>query len=156
MEPMSPLDPRAADTYVAGVRGERRGQNRQVCKCGHSVGHHKWVDDRGHYICKAGNTPCRCRDPKPVIEVDNLRYFMYTTTDVGAGHALGRGMVASGANGKGFRWVEEHPKCDRCSEYLSAERLPFPVAISKLEDKPTRQSTGLDEVICVECYNKLV
>lgn len=153
MEALSPLDPKAQETYVPGTRGSRRGQNRQVCKCGHSIGHHSWVEDKQTYKCKAGNTPCLCRTPVPVLEVQNLRHFMYTTTDVGAGHALGRGMVATRANDKTFKWVEEHPKCDKCQEYLSAERLPFPVAISKLEMKPTNHSTGVDIVICVECYN---
>ena len=57
--------------------GLKKKRSREICTCGHSMNYHKVAkDNSGLTTCSAGNTDCGCIEAKPVLEVDNLRYFM--------------------------------------------------------------------------------
>lgn len=143
-EPISPLNPLAAQLYVEKAA---RKKERTVCSCGHSMNYHETV--AGVTACTPARIACKCKMERPVIRTDNLRLFLKNTTGVGIDHALGKGLVACVAGGVNFEWVESPARCDICMEEMLE---PIPVAVNVATGMPTDVSTGVDKIVCIGCY----
>lgn len=133
-EILSPLSPGAREVFKA-KDGMKKVRSREICTCGHSVNAHNPRADGGGTSCKSGQTPCGCMELRPVIEVDNLRHFMFSTggTCYGLDHALSKGILMTTDNDYGFRWlVGDEAVCDKCAEVTP---FPIPVAIDRITER---------------------
>jgi hypothetical protein len=150
--PIGPGSPGAMEEFLKQrehVKFVARGGSREVCVCGHAMGHHSTLPN-GRTACTPGNTRCKCHNPRAVLKVENLRMFMYTTTGVGIEHALGKGMMASLSRKFSYVWIEDPLKCDWCS--FPAED---PISIS-LKDGYISDSSEFDnKIVCRECVGKI-
>lgn len=148
-EVLSPLDPRALEKFKTDHAKVER--SREVCVCGHSMNFHSEVG--GGFICSPAKMTCKCSKPRPVLTAENLRLFMYSTTGVGAQHALGKGILASISRDSGYAWLEDPIKCDRCLEPTDAP-IPVSAAPTGVEKSilPIDESGTVDKIVCVGCY----
>jgi len=161
VEIRNPFDQSAVEEYRrvkegiknGTLRRGRAGQTREVCVCGHSIGHHTFVESREVWSCSPGMTRCSCQSPRAVLVATNLRMFMFSTEGPGALHALGKGMVASIAEGESFNWIENPALCDKCLGTLTAEGGVFPT--------PLAESSGFvmgtsphNRILCGSCFEK--
>ena len=152
---LSPLSPGAREVFAKNG-GLRKKRSREICACGHSMNYHKVAKDgSGLTTCSAGNTDCGCIEAKPVLEVDNLRYFMYATTGMcyGLDHALSKGILMSDENDYGYRWLSgENAVCDKCAEVTP---FPIPVAIDRITKKIALDGSignNYNRIMCQSCF----
>lgn len=86
---------------------DKRGM---VCICGHPE-----VSHSGGGLCDAGSLVCLCRRPRPVIWVDDIRYFYRVTKGPHEAHALVLGltelMLEGGVAHHQIDWQCEHRGC---------------------------------------------
>lgn len=151
--PISPLSAEALEIYEES-NGMRKERTRKVCVCGHSMNFHTEV--AGRTICSPAKIrSCKCRESRPILESKNLRLFMFITSGIGNGHALGKGLTASFKKGVGYLWIRKngelsgYAQCDIC---LGETADPIPVAIDPLTGSPVEVSTGIDKIVCLPCY----
>lgn len=152
--PMSPLDPDAyrkfeEDKRLKAASAEAR-KTRLVCACGHSKGAHNGGG------CKPGNTDCWCKHENYVLQAENLRFFIYGTTDssVGMDHALSKGLMASFGKGKTWKWIdadgEGKPLCAKCKVGTGE---PIPISVDDGQNVPSVGRSGHNNaILCRDCY----
>lgn len=148
------LDEALADLEELETRAKKVQDNR-ICSCGHPMGRHREDPSAGRFyagkthICKPNASFCPCDHPRPVLKVEDLRYFLRSTKGVGHLHALGHGVVSALKAGSGIEWIIER-KCDRCGEPGDV----IPVAI-------TREGSRLEEpgpitlLLCLQCSSEI-
>lgn len=149
--PVSPMSSEAVETYKSNLgKGlTARTRSREVCACGHSMNCHAFVDGRDVWMCSPARIDCKCTGPKPVLEAENLRLFLKSTTGVGAEHALGKGIVSSLARESAVTWLEEATRCDVCLEVME---FPIPISIDVATGRVTDTSSSVTKIVCVSCY----
>ncbi len=127
---------------------EQKPRDPRVCLCGHAVNKHTVVN--GITMCNPSRMTCRCKNCKPVIEVDDTRKFLRKTTGPGYEHALIRGIAALHEIGKGMKWIEP-PKCDRCST-TEGRIVPVPITDGKTV---AYEDTGRNALLCDKCLGEI-
>jgi len=153
-EILSPLSPGAKELFLE-KGGMKKKPTRQICSCGHAVDRHAVLADGSGTTCGIPKTPCGCIEIYPVIEVDNLRFFMYATTGMcyGLDHALSKGLLMSDSNDYGYRWLSgEDPVCDKCREVTP---FPIPIAIDRITGKIASDGSlgnNFNRIMCQGCF----
>lgn len=136
------------DEYMASLKTGIGIQERQVCICGHALVRHTKGDVAGY--CNYGKAWCDCTEPIPVLDPDDLRPFVYSTTGVGKKHALAKALYTLRKNGKSARWLIERV-CFRCG---SEGQTVFPTALTR--DKRIARGSGYtNALLCRECVEAL-
>lgn len=102
----------AVDEYLS--RLPRRPTNREICTCGHPISKHSEISE-GLEACVTSNLWCPCAQPYPLVEVDDVRYFMRESHGRGVKHALTIGLRNLQKAGKTSRLLIE-PHCFICGE----------------------------------------
>lgn len=144
---LSPFSSEALAQFKAEREGGRKKRTRQVCACGHSMNYHS--DDYGTMMCKPAQIPCNCKHPRAVLEVENLRLFLHSTTGYGAGHALGKGVLSSLDRGSSIKWVEGSV-CQSCG----VEQMELvPVSLNE-QAVPLTKSGPINVAVCWDCFNE--
>lgn len=124
-------------------RGTRDGR---ICMCGHGLAKHNLETG----LCKPSAMDCPCRNPRPVIDVEDTRVFLRRTVGGGELHALARGLGALSALGKSFEWLIDL-KCDRCKA-VDEVVTPVPVTATGFA---TTYPTGYDAFLCRPCREEI-
>ena len=128
---------------------EAKHRDARICVCGHPMTRHTIVN--GLVFCKPTRLECPCKTTKPVLEAEDVRYFIRRTQGPGPEHALARGIFASINAGKGVKWIIEM-SCDRCNE-VREDLTPAPVTQRGVisYDEPT----GFDALLCRQCREEM-
>ena len=121
----------------------RRRKTKRICICGHSANHHFPSGDL--QICSFGQGNCMCGKNKPVLETDDLRWFMRSTEGPGPDHALSRGIYMAEQNGAKVTFFKT-PFCFKCND----GRLGYPVAMDRDFHVVNRPGTH-NAFLCREC-----
>lgn len=85
------------------LKENSRGSAREVCLCGHGISRH--FKQRDAWMCMVTKIWCRCSEPLPVLQSEDLKPFMFKTTGAGPHHALTKGLHALSQKGKGVKWI---------------------------------------------------
>lgn len=127
----------------------RHDRDKRICICGHGLSRHK-QNIRGRLECKPNTMYCKCKQERPVIEVDDTRIFILKTVGHATGHALLRGMQRAHEKEQNIKWVVES-RCDSCGLYL-----PIVPMIVTEDGKIAKQDidTGRYALMCRECRSK--
>lgn len=136
---------------LARARGKPRNADRRVCVCGHSASKHDFIDALGISSCTPSRLPCRCERLLSVVEVDDVRCFMWKTDGPGGDHALLRGLASLVSKGKRFEWVEENRRCERCG---STDEELLPCAVTP-EMQVSRRSEKMNSLLCGNCIGEV-
>jgi hypothetical protein len=122
--------------------GNRDGR---ICICGHAMGYHEFIEERGRHKCKAQKQSCPCKNPRPVLTTSNTRLFTRKTHGSAGLHALTQGIVAVIEIGGVVDWDIELA-CDKCGEVKPV--VPCPISQS---GQISNEATGWDKLLCREC-----
>lgn len=142
------IDEEEMDNYMTSLKTGIGIPERQICICGHALLRHTKSEVAGY--CNFGKAWCDCNVPFPVLDPDDLRPFIYSTTGVGKKHALAKGLHTLRKNGKAARWLIER-LCFRCG---SESGLVFPTALTR--DKRIASGSGhTNALLCGECVEAL-
>lgn len=131
------------------VAPSRQKTDRRICACGHRVSAHTEV--AGVTFCKPTRMECPCKKCRPVMEVENTRYFIRATHGGGALHALSQGLVNLAEEGKGAKWIIDL-KCDRCGTTTDGPPIPVPVTQNGIA---VDYATGFDALLCPTCRTEV-
>lgn len=146
VEFLSPFSSEALTRFEAEREGGRKKRVREVCACGHSMNYHSEMN--GILMCKPAQIPCNCKHPRAVLEVENLRLFLHSTTGYGAEHALGKGILSSRSREASILWVGGEAVCQSCGE-VHSELIP--VALND-QAVPLTKSGPINVVVCQGCF----
>ena len=137
-------------TEVDKVFRQTRGNNRNVCICGH--GETKHYFEAGRWFCKPARLECKCRHLKTVLEAEDVRPFICKTTGGGKLHALSRGIAALALMDppKKITWTVDL-YCDRCK---NTDSVVTPVPVTEY-GTPTTYPTGFDKFLCQSCRESI-
>lgn len=153
---LSPMSPEAIERF--NKEKKIRSKERGVCACGHSMNRHYRSDYDGSWSCTPAKSACSCGNGRTVLVTGNLRLFLYSTTGVGAEHALGKGIMACIENDVYFKWVVDGELSDACVCDICKQETgePIPVAVDEFggQTKPVTRSSRRNGVVCLSCYNK--
>ena len=132
------------DKYMESLKSGVGNPARQICICGHAIARHTKAET--HTYCKLGRLWCSCREPIPVLEPDDLRAFVFSTSGIGKKHALAKGLHALRKSGKTARWIIER-FCFRCGR---EDGTIFPSPLSR-EKRITNGSGYTNALLCETC-----
>ena len=127
---------------------QRAPRDTRICVCGHGISKH--TDEAGRVLCKPSAMDCPCKHIRPVIDVDDTRYFLRNTQGGGAMHALSRGLSALAMAGKNATWLIEL-KCDRCG---TVDEIVTPVPVTH-EGRARTYDTGYHGLLCQSCREEV-
>jgi hypothetical protein len=136
------------DTYMESLKSGVGNPARQICICGHSLSRHTKSEVSGY--CNVAKAWCDCSEPMSVLEPEDLRTFVFSTSGVGKKHALAKGLYALRKNGKTARWLIER-LCFRCG---AEGRIVFPTALTR-DKRIARGSGHTNALLCESCVNAL-
>jgi hypothetical protein len=130
------------ETALAGERDSR------ICSCGHPVSQHD-VLEGSVSGCFPPRAECLCREPLPVVEVSNKRFFLKTTRGWGERHALSTGLFAlARSGGKSKSLVGK--VCFKCGEEV-AKLIPT----SLNEASFILEEPGVSNpLLCLDCWSQ--
>jgi len=127
---------------------QRGPRDTRICICGHGVSKH--TDEAGRIVCKPSAMDCSCKHVRPVIDVEDTRYFLRSTQGGGSMHALSRGLSALAMAGKNATWLVEL-KCDRCGTF---DEIVTPIPVT-LEGRARTFDTGHHGLLCPSCREEV-
>lgn len=102
----------AVETFLASHKSEN--PRKIICICGHAISKHSDPSSSRKY-CASGKMLCRCSEPKPVLKVEDARFFIRWTHGWGPKHALALGLNSYLKTGKSVEWLIQ-PVCFVCKD----------------------------------------
>ena len=126
-------------------KSKTRGRDQRICICGHPLARH--TEYSGVIACKPSKLDCPCRKARPVLRVDDTRWFLKKTFGGGSLHALTRGLATYlDAGRENAEWIVDL-ECDKCGE-SGSKVVPVPVTQNGIA---VDHATGWDVFLCESC-----
>jgi len=131
--------------YMESLRTGVGNPARQICICGHGITRHHRNESNSY--CNVAKSWCYCKEAFPVLESEDLRPFIYTTSGVGKEHALAKGLFALSKLNKNASWLIRIA-CFKCLKEQCCLTL---VSLSK-ELRVKKGSGFSNALLCDACF----
>ena len=130
--------------YMESLRTGIGDPSRHVCICGHLIKRHSSTSVNPY--CSFGKSFCMCAEPLPALEVEDLRYFGFTTTGCGVRHALSKGLFAHNQKGNNANWLITR-NCFRCK----SDGIPVQITPLNRAKRVVNSSGYFNALLCSSC-----
>jgi hypothetical protein len=105
------VEQKILDEDFLEARSRKRSGDRRVCICGHPMARHRSAS--GRIVCETARSFCLCVDAIPVIQVEDLRPFIFRTYGANRYHAFVKGVAVLRKKQRGLTWLIT-PQCFAC------------------------------------------
>lgn len=125
-------------------------RNPEICACGHPMARHKEIEGRGEWVCEPSRMYCPCDHARPVLRVEDTRFFLCRTQGPKFEHALAVGLSRLTTAGKDAEWIDDPRTCDKCGTRCT----PFPVPLTR-SNSIAYEPSPRNALLCQTCYEEL-